>query len=458
MALGEDGGENPGRNGKSIGLERRMDSQVLRAYCANEMILDGGQISSKALEDYREQIFSNLFGRTGYIYKLREYISDSELHDKDGTRAEIRISCISSPISVQTISPIDNSGRNILGPVGADGMPDLREVSSRDECALLQAAHQEIPEHWATARLKELDVALARDPDIICFGEYAFPPFWPDREVIKRKEEFQAEVVERLKGRKKKPFVFLGSFHCLNSLYHVGIMLPWGDRTKPRKMTIMAEPSRKSGERGEETVVQGAPVEYRKRYPARSAGEQTRVPAGMDFRFYKLPIGRVGVAICSDVVDLNQFMSVARYNLGFPPLGLDFLLVPSFNFHENFASMCRELSHLAGTTVVSVNANHGDAEFTDTEIYCGGFDCKQLLELGRRGSANWGGELILDRKLASVAHKNSTRKSYVFTYTLNRAPLEHFRHSVIQTWTRRGTAYNMTQTPMSEMDPMSSVS
>ena len=54
------------------------------------------------------------------------------------------------------------------------------------------------------------------------------------------------------------------------------------------------------------------------------------------------------------------------------------VLLPSFNKSKRLVSMCRELSYLANTVVVNVNANAEDKSFPDTGIYVCGLDTDQL--------------------------------------------------------------------------------
>ncbi len=443
-----------------IDLSSRIDAAAIDLYVVNETAR-----SESDWQQYQDRLFSNLLARTGLIYEMREVSpteikladtpptarpektkTDGRISTEAASRAkQIRVTCISSPIKIRRAE--------------TSGEFDLRGAAFRDGCHLVQADGQEVAERWTEERLKELDVALAKDPDIICFGEFSYPPNWgvsdpgwtvdSIRVAESRRLDFENKVVERLKKaeakRKKKdgaypamgerrPFVFLGSYHCLMTLYHVGVIYPWGATKGEHYCNVMREARGRNASPFPEKLRLSAPLFYRKRFPARRAGEDTRVPAGRDFDIFRFPFGRVAVAICSDMVDLNQFLSIARYNISGREKGIDILLVPSFNESPLFPSMCRELSYLAGLIVVVVNANHQDANFPETQIYADGreFSERSMRELEKLLTMPVkAGEL--DEEF--VYHKKRT--AMIRTYSLNGAAIGNLRHHVGTRWKKR---------------------
>lgn len=434
----------------------KMDASDLRRYGT---YLKPGADVENAWQAYGKALISSLLGRARFIYRPH----DIEIR-RDGAAAgavapqsddpTIVIACVSSPISVQRY--LENGDEEIIAK--SDRI-DLKHVAYRDGCQLVQAASEAIPDSWTEERLKELDAALEHDPDIVCFGEYAYPPVWPEkmpgwsingiREAENRRLRFEAAVVERLKAKKDKPpFVFLGSYHCLMTLYNVGVLYPWGHDTAKKKVMIMREPQSLGQPPRFEPKEFTSPIHYRKRYPARSVGEETRVPAGMDFDSYALPVGRIGVAICSDVVDLNQFLSLARYNLGNPALAIDMLLVPSFNRNPDFVSMCRELSHLSGATVVTVNANSKHSKFPRTNVFCGGFDLDDLEEMSKDPAfKKKNGKIVRKRKPVTVEH-TPDRVANIDIITLDRDLMKLFNQQARSKWLKSGAAGNNMPAPV----------
>jgi len=308
---------------------------------------------------------------------------------------------------------------------------DLRLQAFRDQTKLFRPVRGQGSDSWAAERLKELDAALEADPHVICFGELAYPPpqlpeggGWTTQDVeeaVQRRQRFETQVVKRLRKAKRPPFVFLGSYHCLMTLYNIGVMYPWGDSTKEVPIDIIVEHLEDADP---EYKIPNAPVKapilYQKRFPARRAGESTRIPHGQAIDVFNMPFGRVGVFICSDVLDLNQFLAISNRNRAANRHNpLDLILIPSLNTSPKLASMCRELSFLATTTVVMVNANHHNDGYPDTELFCCGFDAKALMEIRRHR--------FLEKSTPSVVDHGNGRQAMVQTYELQNELSRSFR-------------------------------
>jgi len=257
----------------------------------------------------------------------------------------------------------------------------------RDGCSLLQPTDAFSPRRWTDERLAELKAALSKDPDIIVFPEFAYPvprrPLnggWTIEEVnqsVSHRLEFDRKAVALLeahrKGKGQVPFVFLGSYHCLMSLYNVGVIYPWADL----ESTVAVGPPPKVANNRAKNPPPSTPILYRKRFPARKLGEQTRVPNGLEFNVFERPFGKIGLLICSDVLDLNQFLRLIRESVSFHQ-GFEFILIPSYSprGERTFETVCEELSYLTGTAVVVTCATDKSLEdergMAPSDIYiCG---------------------------------------------------------------------------------------
>lgn len=403
---------------------------------------DAGPEYGPKWREYRRRVFQNLMGRTGLIHDIRAFDRGKNRFPK---KDEIRIACVSSPITIRTAESVP-------------GEYDLRHVPYRDDCWLVQADNDKIPELLEGERLSELNAALSTDPHVICFGEFAFPPVarqehpgWNIegiRTSVARHGAYEAAILERLKKHKRDneerleddasldlptPFVHLGSYHCLMTLYNVGVSYPWGSDTSLQDCKITREDF--TTEDGAKISFEkiAAPILQRKRYPARKIQEHTRIPATRNFDIYAMPFGKVAMLICSDVIDVNQFLSVVRYNRtsrNQPPI--DFILVPSFNYSKMLPQMCRELSFLANATVVLVNANPKDpknppanADIPATDVFCCGRSFDEL----ERASAEFDIAPVIKRETIRVRHADN-RWSHVILFKLRFSGLNSFRHNV----------------------------
>jgi hypothetical protein len=249
--------------------------------------------------------------------------------------------------------------------------------------------------------------------------------------VLDRLEEHEAHNKARRKSDPNRdfptPFVHLGSYHCLMTLYNVGVSYPWGPSTDRQDCKITREAFDKKVDEVDVKISYdriAAPIFQRKRYPARSIPEHTRVPATRDFDIYTMPFGKVAMLICSDVVDLNQSLSVVRYNRtsrSQPPI--DFVLVPSYNRSPVLVSMCRELSFFANATVVLVNANPKDVGAPPTDIFCCGHSFDELLAAYAQSPI----PPVISKSSRPVKYADG-RESEMILFTLSRSGLNSMRH------------------------------
>lgn len=344
--------------------------------------------------DASKLLLRNLFVRSGLTFDIREFDTDPPTRHRlspplAATHPQIVIAAISS---------------NIILESGSEATPDVTVEAStspsdydfilrehRDDCRLCEPADGFDRSSWVAARVLELDHALRppegfAKPHIVCFGELSYPPptssaFPSSVEYMNQygREQYQFEqrIRETFDARGGHDiFLFLGSYHCPLTLYNVGRVMPRGvrlGRLDVRVISRRVHKDRIEPATGRDTV--DIPIVHRKRFPAKRASEQTRVPPDNQFQIFVTPVGRVAVLICSDVVDMNQFLFISRYNDSAGKLDrIDYVLVPSWNTSRSLSEMCRELSLVAATTVLVVNANSADDAFPDTAIYCCGLE------------------------------------------------------------------------------------
>ncbi|MCX7362146.1 MAG: hypothetical protein NTV97_09825, partial [Alphaproteobacteria bacterium] len=308
---------------------------------------------------------------------------------------------IKTPPRKKARIPRKISGKKVKKKVSKRN-PDFVLRQHRDDCVLCEPASDFKIANWQRERLDELVEAHEAAPQgwerphIICFGELAYPPppaavFAAGVDYVKQFGRYQVEFEQDVRktlhsfSSATRPFLFLGSYHCPITLYNVGMIMPRGGQ----EVIDMRVVSRVLTRDGFVTTTKDeeirAPIPHRKRFPAKRDSEQTRVPPDNAFRVFATPVGRVAVLICSDIIDLNQFLLVARYNDSAGKMDrIDFVLVPSHNTSPKLLQMCQQLSWLAVTTVIIVNANGGaNSAYPETTVYCCG---KSLMIKGEKKS------------------------------------------------------------------------
>lgn len=342
-----------------------------------------------------QEVLNTLILRSGLVFEVNE-LNSSNMRGRAAiskSYKQVVLAAISSDIAIYDPS---KKAKKRTSPRPDDRLEtaDLTTRAYRDDCELCEAAKGYDRSAWEAARVSELKTALAPprgfdQPHVICYGELAYPPppasdFVSSVDYVSQFGRLQAQFENQLRavcdnhGGGQDPFLFLGSYHCPITLYNVGMVMPRGPRAGRMKMKVTVVTLRKNGDkpklkRGNEEI--SLPIPHRKRFPAKRVSEKTRVPPDNQFRVFATPIGRVAILICSDVVDMNQFLFVAHYNDARGKVGrIDYVLVPSYNTSPHLVEMCRQLSEIAATTVLAVNAHADDdgREFPVTAIHCCG--------------------------------------------------------------------------------------
>lgn len=365
-----------------------LADSILKGFAKRKERMSGGRLRAGD-----PAFFLNMLDRTQHVFARRriwptadftgqQTVRLSKLRSVQGPKPErLRVVCVSSELA-------------IWGDKAVMSMEPMRDGSN-----LLRPLKTYNYDAWMKARLAELKAAIALEPHAIIFPEFAYPPGpdpkaggWSLDEIgdtVGRRVEFEQAALKLL--GEKQIFLILGSFHCLMTLYNVAVIYPWG-RHRPGATEMWIE--------GRETTDDGiifpvskkvpgfvkAPVMYRKRFPARKVGEQARVPAGQGINVFECAFGKVMVLICSDVLDLNQFMTIVRENL--LARDLDFIIIPAYNPADSFGDICRDLSALSGATVIVANATDEGIGLTESEVYICGETIDEVIAADREDQKN----------------------------------------------------------------------
>lgn len=345
-----------------------------------------------ALTEFYYTAKSNMIAQSSFAFNQRTFdlVSNSSLSRK---KSRILVRCISSPLSVTS------EGGSIIGIPREDNSADFSFVEHRDGCKITQIDTQETAEAFVKERLYELDTSLAisksAKADIICFGEFAYPAPRPLRDGLSIRGitgygEFRIKFEEQIKDRLQMHpnlFLLMGSYHCPITLYNCAVIFPHSGANKTVDYDLYSDRNDLLIERqslpettGHQTL---APILHEKRFPAKRAGEKTRTPTNLNFDFFQTRYGKIAILICSDVVDLNQFSLIIRKNEFSNKHDkkdrIEIVLIPSYNRSSILNNMCRDLSFLASTFVIVVNANSGEFNFPDTTLYFCGMEYSELV-------------------------------------------------------------------------------
>lgn len=272
----------------------------------------------------------------------------------------------------------------------------VSENSEVDNTAVDQPNAKYNPDSWIKWRARELRKALSRNPDIVCFPEFSAPP--PLRSVdglgyrspahsdtvlqdyIRKISNEIDDAAHRL-GVEYKPFICAGTYHCPTEYYNTALIFPAGSKVGPQEASLLSQKISEDEESLEISLE--VPVIHRKMYPARRMGEEARIPARNQFYTYSAFGLQLAVLICSDILDLNQTMHLARISALRPerPEGLHVVLIPCYNVGTTFLSFCQELSFVAACVVVVVNANSDFPEFSSSSVFVCGYSLDRLSNL-----------------------------------------------------------------------------
>jgi predicted amidohydrolase len=210
---------------------------------------------------------------------------------------------------------------------------------------------------WIKKNQDAIDVALSGGADIVCLGEFDFPPV-DDRnaaESTAANESHRDWIRNRLRDAGRPAVVFAGSSHQWSEQGCANI----GE-------TFFAD----ADDAGEIFIRH---QQYEKRLAAKKMGETLTETQEPVHPFFATSLGKVAVLICMEAFDPAMVMSVFAHSRSYNKL--DVILVPSYNRSEMLLRSCQQLSSLANCIVVYVNAL-GTAEHENAQVYLSGVSLK----------------------------------------------------------------------------------
>ncbi|MCP4934760.1 MAG: hypothetical protein GY927_11280 [bacterium] len=199
---------------------------------------------------------------------------------------------------------------------------------------------------WESERLAHLETCLDNGANIICLGEFDFPPVQHGVDHA----SFEKAILEKINARDYPVFVVAGSRHEYNK----------DDETCVNVARIIVNRNLKD-------VVTSRELNnvflHNKIVPATKVGEIISPPNSIDVKYYDTKIGRIAVLICVDAYNPTLMFSLIDpqlYKRGGTLRGepdqLDFILVPAYNFSPKLYYSCQVLSLLCRCTVLLVDA------------------------------------------------------------------------------------------------------
>jgi len=289
-------------------------------------------------------------------------------------------------------------------------------------------------EAWASARSTEFRAALQHLPDIICSPEFSVPQPPIEGDALgyplvphsgSRFLEYAKRICEEVKQANKKseknyaPFICCGSYHSSQEHYNKAVILPLGQNLDEVPADLIYQ--KIGGQKIIKKHKLQIPSFHRKMFPARRMGENVRVPGGNQFLTYRTMGLTIAVMICSDIVDLNQTLNLGRLgSLRKERSGIDIIVLPSYNAGKPFLTFCQELSFIASTTVVYVNANPEFNEFPKSDIFICGYPSRHISTL----SEEYSSLLKLHKKEVVTHHDKLDGKATITTFDIDKKLLE----------------------------------
>lgn len=236
---------------------------------------------------------------------------------------------------------------------------------------------------WEDERLSYLDRCLKERANIICLGEFDYPP----QQSGVDDESFATRVLVKINGYDFPVFVVAGSRHeyvkGVPSCHNVArIIVNDALNTAPagyEKQSI---------------------YKHKKIIPAAKVGERLTAPDGIIAQYYDTKLGRIAVLICVDAYNPTLMFSLfdpklrQRGGAGEKDSDrLDFILVPAYNFSPKLYYSCQVLSLLCKCTVLLVDAcnnwsENGELKCHEVELFFNGRSIDdRLRESGEVGSS-----------------------------------------------------------------------
>lgn len=237
--------------------------------------------------------------------------------------------------------------------------------------------HQYDHNAWKADLLAALAEAVAQDANLICFGEFDYPPGFSDEDnPYDNEADFQREVLEILDRSKKPSVAILGSSHRRKPIP--------SDPDKPQlldeyKVENVAQVFfSKSLLSSVDRPTVDNPKGVWKVTPASKVGERLSRPKDITLHGFNAVFGRVAVLICSDAYDPSIIFELFARSQEADEKP-DFIVVPSYNDSGKFPELCQVLSFMTNTVVVMVDAHDGDNKYCGkAQIWACGIPAEEL--------------------------------------------------------------------------------
>jgi hypothetical protein len=194
---------------------------------------------------------------------------------------------------------------------------------------------------WISKNQQAIDIALTNGADVVCLGEFDFPPHDIDGAIIGARESFALNmrhrrwIRTRLQQHGKPALVFAGSSH------------EWSSHDCANMGEIFISDC------GDDGKLLIRYQRYEKRIAAKGLGELLR-SVTRPLSYFGTSIARIAVLICVDAFDPGVSLAMFAGSQGADRI--DMILVPSYNPSRRLVYSCQQLSYLANCVVVYVNA------------------------------------------------------------------------------------------------------
>lgn len=203
---------------------------------------------------------------------------------------------------------------------------------------------------WEEERLAEIQTCLNKGANVICLGEFDFPPCEPDVDHA----AFRSNVQSMIDRADFPVFLLAGSRH------EYAASSPYSAASCHNIARVFVNKALKT-----KTSVTNTDFEFPhyKLVPATKAGEVLSPRNSIKTRYYETSLGRIAVLICVDAYDPTILFSMLYPRLFAPkgvganqPNRVDLILVPAYNLSPKLYYACQVLSLLCKCTVVLVDA------------------------------------------------------------------------------------------------------
>jgi hypothetical protein len=199
---------------------------------------------------------------------------------------------------------------------------------------------------WERSVLSGIKYAISKGANIICLGEYDFPPSLEDSS--SECEAFENKIIDIINQTQAPVLLFAGSSHCFDkktSSYGGRTIHEWEATNRGR--VFYNKPLIEGTYRHDKSN----PFRVEKRTPAAKIGERLSQRENTNISTFKTMLGTVMVLICSDAYDPTIIFEIFSRS-GIKRDRPDIIIVPSYNASPKFAPMCQLISLLTDSIVI----------------------------------------------------------------------------------------------------------